>query len=474
MDIFDLGVRHVQLDRGELYYNDNRNELQADVRDFQIHTSFDALLKRYSGGLAYHDGMIKYQAYDPLRHSLNVEFDADRDTFHMKSGTLTAGKSKLDVNATLQNYSTPAVQATYHATLDGGELRDLLKNDALPSGSVQLAGTAQYQQNANKPLLETVSVEGNVSSPALLAETSGSPVQVRDISGRYSLHNGDLDVSDVSAGVLGGNIKGSLKIRDLSGAADSRLQAVVHNISLRTVQTLANPSSLQQIEVAGTTNATVEADWRKSLDAISARADATIHGTIAPPRNGGNGSVPLNGEIHAGYDAATKEITFSRSLIRMLQTSLTLNGTLSNRSALRVQFESKDVHEVEMAAAVFSPTVGQQQFALAGTASLSATVTGTTDAPKIQGQFAGADLHIKGTEWRSARAAFALDPFHISVTNGDLNPGRGHIGFSLSADLNRCSFAKGNPIQIDLSAAQLDVAQLKTLASIETPVTGKR
>ena len=84
-DIFDLGVRHVQLDGGELYYNDNRNELQADVRDFQIHTSFDALLKRYSGGLAYHDGMIKYQAYDPLRHSLNVEFDADRDTFHMKS-----------------------------------------------------------------------------------------------------------------------------------------------------------------------------------------------------------------------------------------------------------------------------------------------------------------------------------------------------------------------------------------------------
>src|SRR5207302_5536320 len=54
--IFDLGIRHVMLGRGEVYYNDRKSALDADLHNLQFESRFDPAGKRYSGGLGYSDG----------------------------------------------------------------------------------------------------------------------------------------------------------------------------------------------------------------------------------------------------------------------------------------------------------------------------------------------------------------------------------------------------------------------------------
>jgi translocation and assembly module TamB len=337
---------------------------------------------------------------------------------------------------------------------------------------VRLAGTAQYHAQANKPALDAIVLEGNLNSDALLIVTPSVRTQIRAISGRYNLRDGNLDLRNLSAGALGGTVHGDLHITDVAGSGQAELRASVENIGLRAAQAIANPESIRDIKVTGTATGDVDARWAKTLDTLSARADASIHGTISPTEQT-NGALPLTGAVHLEYSAITRRLTFSQSTIRMPQTTLTLNGTVSKGSALQVQFDSKDLHEMETAAAVFSPEISHQHLDLHGAASFNGTVRGRTDNPEIQGQFSATDLHVKNTVWTSAKGTVDLTPSRIVISNGELVPAnQGHLTFNFAANLNHWAFSKTNPIELTLNATQLDVAQLESLTGSQFPLTG--
>ncbi len=102
----------------------------------------------------------------------------------------------------------------------------------LPVGIVHLAGSARYQNEQNQPLLEMLSLDGNLSSAALQLHTATIHTQIRTISAHYTLAKGDLDVHDAQASVLGGGLTGSLKVHDVASAQESQLHAVMHNVGL--------------------------------------------------------------------------------------------------------------------------------------------------------------------------------------------------------------------------------------------------
>ena len=43
--MFDLGIRHLLLERGEIYYNNRKSELSADLHDLALQSSFALLTK---------------------------------------------------------------------------------------------------------------------------------------------------------------------------------------------------------------------------------------------------------------------------------------------------------------------------------------------------------------------------------------------------------------------------------------------
>ena len=48
-NIFDLGIRHLLLERGEAYYNDQKSNLNADLQDLNFQAGYELLRKQYSG-----------------------------------------------------------------------------------------------------------------------------------------------------------------------------------------------------------------------------------------------------------------------------------------------------------------------------------------------------------------------------------------------------------------------------------------
>src|SRR6478735_9858274 len=417
-NVFDLAIRELRLNNGEIYYNDQKTPLEADLHSFAASANYDPAQNKYSGDLGYSAGKIVYGKYAPVEHNLQTKFGVTPQQFTLDKLDLTAGESRVGLNATVNDYSSPNMQATggYEATLVANDFKRILKDPSLPGGTVKLSGQVKYQADPNRPMLETVSVDGNVSSAGLNVKTPSLQTEIRDIFARYQLSGGNAEVKDIRARVMGGTLSGKLTIKDVAGASVAQLQASLKGLSLDQAQAATHNVSMRQAHLSGSVDADANAHSAKTLDNLVAHSDATIKASL-----GQGPATPLNGVIHADYAGAHKQLALTNSYIRTPQTSVNLNGKISDYSQLQVAVRSNDLHELEtLSAALQEPASGQtpgqppaQPLGLYGTANMNATVSGALTAPQIKGQMDARNFRVKGSSWKVLRTSFTANPSQV-------------------------------------------------------------
>ena len=475
--VFDLGVRHAMLVNGEVYYNDRQSVISADMHDLEFRAAFDSSRQQYAGTLSYSDGHLSAGSLSPLQHNFAAEFDATPTTFDLTQAKLTSGQSQVVLTATLENYSHPNLRARYEALLDGGELRQTLHNPSVPIGLLRASGTVQYQETANRSLLETLVLNGNLSSRRLDVQTPQVRTQIDDIGADYGLANGNATVRDFHARLLGGELTATAKMLDVAGNSHSKLNASLHGISLGDLTRAVRPSSMPRgTAVAGVLNADANATWGKTFDNLEVHADSTVKGQVSRLSNAtvAAAAMPVNSVVHATYTAANKQLAVMQSFVRTPQTSLTMNGVVSDRSSLAIRFQSNNLSEIETVADIFhAPANSAEPLGLAGTASFQGLVRGSLSSPSIEGQLLASNVQLKGTEWRSLSTKLTASPSFVSLQNADLKPApQGRITLNASAGLRQWSFTNTSPIQIQLGASQLDVSNLGKIVGLQAPVSG--
>lgn len=466
--IFDLGIRHAVLDQGEAFYNNRQSALSADLRDLDLRASYDSALKKYSGKLSYSDGHLVSGTFKPIPHSLEAQFDATPSTFHLTQAKLTSDTSQLMVTATLDDYSHPRVQGQYKALLDGSQLRKVLVNPDVPTGFVQATGSIAYQEIANRPFLDTVTIHGDISSKQLDMQTAAVGSQIRDVAGHYDLENGDATLLNFHANLLGGVLTCNGKMSNLSGNSHSKFNAALRGIQLADLNRAFKSQAMPKgVTLAGALDAKADADWGKTFDDIVAHADADVKGRIS-----GNAHVlPVQSEIHGTYTGSNQELAVKQSFVKTPQSDLTLNGVVSKRSTLDVKFQSNNLSELETMADLFR-TPGEP-LGLAGTALFQGTVRGSTTDPHLTGHLTASNFHFNGTEWRVLRTNVDVSPSMASLQHADLEPAaHGKISFNASTGLRKWAFTNTSPMQVDLEASQVNVEELLKLAGQQMPVTG--
>ena len=474
--VFDLGIRHLLLDRGEIYYNNRKSELSADVRDLALQSGFALLTKSYSGTLSYRDGHLQLQNANPIVHNFDARFVATPDEFRLESANLKTANSGLSVVATVHDYSQPQVHATYDASIDSGEFRRTLRNSSVPDGILLSSGVLDYDSRSDRPLLASLNAHGEAHSTGLSVTSQNARLQIREIGAHFLLANGNAAVTGLHAQLLGGTLHGEMIMRDLTGSTRSHLSASLRGVSLGELQNemqgaVAPPSPLtNRIAVHGSLNATADATWGASMQDLLARADATLQANAQPAKGGT--ATPLNGVIHARYAGKSGQLAFDQSYIKTSQTSVTLNGTVSDHAALQARAESSDLHELETITDAFRAT-GSVPLGIHGHAALNAAVSGSTRSPQVAGQLTADNLRVRGTEWKLLRANLAADPSQIRVDNGELDSARrGRVTFKLATALQHWSMTKTSRFQIQFSASQIDAADLLKAAGSTAPVAG--
>ena len=486
--IFDLGIRHAVLDNGEVLVNDQPAPLALDLHDIDFHSVFNDSIKQYSGKLTYTNGRVVYGAFQPLMHNFEAEFDATPTTFHLSPAKISSGATEIVVSAIANNYTThPTVQANYHVVADGAQLAKLMNNPSVPAGIVRASGTAQYQSVPNQPALQTVVLQGDLLSPQLLAMTSSGRIPITNIAAHYSLADGNATLHDFRASLLGGEITARGTMKDISGTSHSEATASIRGVSLGEARGLTGPSaSTGNVALTGELNADAKAAWGKTFDDLVAKADATINARAAEKNvsapNQLPGAIPIDIAIHATYTGKNQQLALAQSYLRTPQTSLTMNGTVSKHSSLAIRLQANDLREVATIAGMFStpqpgnappPGNAGQPLDLAGSATFQGNVQGSMSAPHLTGQLSVSNLHVNGTDWRVFRVNVDASPSSASLRNADLEPKtRGRITFNATTGLKKWAFTNASPIQVELNAAQLNLADLTKLAGHQIPVTG--
>ena len=447
-----------------------------------MHSVFNEAIKQYSGKLAYTEGRIVYGTFQPFAHNLEAQFDATPSTFHLSHAKIFGGAAQIDVSAIANNYSThPSVQATYNVVADGTQLAKILNNPSVPAGIVRASGTAQYQSVPNQPTLQAVVVHGDLASQQLLVKTSSVKAAVSNIAAHYSFANGNATLHDFRASVLGGEITAQGTMKDISGNSHSEATASIRGVSLAEARNMMGPSaSTGNIGLSGQLNADAKASWGKTFDDLIAKADATINGQArgshAPAQAGAPApsSIPIDSAIHATYTGKNQQLALAESYLRTPQTNLTMNGIISKRSSLAVRLQANDLREVATIANLFSkPGTSPQPLDLSGSATFQGNVQGSMSAPHLTGQLSAANLHVNGTDWKVFRTGVDASPSSASLRNADLEPAtRGHITFNATTGLNKWAFTNTSPVQVELNAAQMNIADLTKLTGQQIPVTG--
>lgn len=468
-NVFDLGIRHVSIENGSAFYNNRKIVLSADLYQLNFSSAYDLGRNSYSGRIGYRNGRVVMRNFGPVPHSLDAEFVATPDTFALKSAALWSGSSSLKLSATVRNYSNPQIDAHYDAIVDSGEFRRILNNQTLPVGLIRADGTVAYKDQGNRPFLEVVNVSGTLGSKQLLLTTSNLHEAIDDVAATYKLSHGNLLVPNLRARLLGGQLTATFSMRDLTGTRQSHLSASLRSASLKSAQKVAKSQAVHQLGITGAVNAKVDATWGKTFDSLLARADAIAQAQIAG--NGGSKPVPIDAALHGRYVAARKQLDLTNTYLRAPQTVLKMNGSVSDRSSLQVNLAANDLHELESIAAVVRP--GAPPMGLYGTASLNATVSGSTDAPQVAAQLNSTNLRVRGTAWRLLRMNAQITPSRFTLENGELDPAkRGRITFELDAGLTHWAFSETSPVQVSLNASQIDVEEITRGAGLNTPVSG--
>ncbi len=126
---------------------------------------------------------------------------------------------------------------------------------------MRLAGSAHYAYAPNRPLIESLSAEGEISSRSLLVQASAARSEVRDANSRFQLRDGNLSLSEIRLHVLGGEVRGNASIQDLAGRQRGQISASLRGISLESLQAMIKSAALDQVRFGGVIDADTKASW---------------------------------------------------------------------------------------------------------------------------------------------------------------------------------------------------------------------
>ena len=470
--VFDLAIGHAQITSGEIYYNDRKTPMEADLYDLGTDIHFDSAAKQYNGTFSYDHGHLKYAQYAPLQHDLNLKFSANPDRAELRSLVLRVGQSQITVHGQLVNYSNPNADADYRIQVHTQDFA-AMSPSARPAGDVSLTGRLHYRAVENQPLLQSVSLDGDVASEVLSAVSSGKHLELRRLQGTYRLADGNLEIKNVSLESFGGRLTANAQVKHIDATPETSVQAALENISLRALQQLGGAQATQTASLSGTLNGKAAAAWKGSIANLQAHSDLFVQAKASSRSNPSAREIPVNGALHVNYDGARQTIGIRDTSFKLPSATLTANGTISNHSDLRIQVIANDLHQLAALASSFSSKQSAPP-AVSGSATVNATVQGTMQKPVITAQLNAQNLGVQGSEWRSADISLDATPSGITVQRAALiNARRGQVNLTASVGLKNWAYVASNPIRAHLDAQQLQLSDLERIANQQDPVSGE-
>jgi translocation and assembly module TamB len=333
--------------------------------------------------------------------------------------------------------------------------------------------------------INSVSLDGKFTSRTLEINLPQARAAAQNLEGKYALHQGVLDASNLQADALGGRVSAHLIIRQLATVAAAQLDAEAKGVSLTAIRSALPAQNRTPVRIDGRMDGNMRANWHGSMEGAQLLSNATMSGSISPAENstGHSSSFPIKAAVHAAYDAPKQLLTLHDSSMDTPHSHLSLDGVLGGSANLQIEARSGDLREIDLLALAFRPNAPDsnkaassappQLLGLGGSATVRGTVSGQLANPHFAGQFAATNLQVHGASMQSLQANIQASAAGVAAHDGTIRNGsRGQVNFDISLGLRDWSPAPDQSVAARLTASALSIADIEHIAGFQYPISG--
>ncbi len=494
--LFSLAVAHIEVQRGELLWEDKKIPLDFSARDLALILNHSLLQRQYETQVVAGSVTTRFQHYPSLVWRANASLNLARGHADISTLTIVCGKSEIHFTGRLEDFHDPQLSGDYHVLADLGELAPWARPAQSFIGAVH-KGTAQFDGKGSWNL-RTFSTQGTVQAKDI--EWSNEKLLTRNgrFGAKFSITPDRFRVSSIKANLFGGDLVGDVDVSNWQsplsptpvrhhGAApvppetlqrgSVRLQLTGFPLLPALEMLSSNKLPLDRLNVSGSTSGNVEMLWAGSIR----DAETHLNLGIAPPLNPVPNEIPVRGQIDCTYRGSNDELEVSQLHLTTPGSEITASGNLSTASSLRF---SLSTHNVKEWTPLLEAAYGSKPlpFAIHGWASFTGTASGRLAALSVSGNLEVYDFDatLPATERIPARvvhgdaisATLQYSSSHFGARNGSFIHGHTTAHFEGSTALAEGVLFEGAPFTLHFDVRNGDVAEVVQWAGIARPLTG--
>jgi len=468
-DLMNLFIARLTVSRSAFFWNDQRLPMEIDARELAMLLSMSR--GRYTGTISSSATTLRSSQWTTPPIHFNSRFELSPASLVFSSLAWQAPGTAGEASFTILPRLVWQASGAFHASAEIATLARLLHAPEFQAGTVQVEGLAVYEGG-------NISAQGRAQVRQLAILTPAHLSMRLDATTSYALEKNQLDLTNLLVSVWGGTAQGTLHANFQDSPAQFRLNSHIHQVRLDDVLRSASTPTLltTQLHPVSMADGAVSATWSGGGKGLKADFDLALQAPAAVPPD----VLPVSGAARGTLeDGQGLTLRIADSEFRTPHSTITGRGTLAQKMALPAAAEpfaltvtTGDFEEWRplMEALVAAPSGIPLE--LKSPAGFSGQLSGSAEAPSLQGRVRMGQFKYHGWAWDRLTAMVALNPGLVQISGGRVDHAKSSFEFNGSAHLEDWQLTPSSVIRFSAQAQHTPVEGLTAVINSDLPIRG--
>jgi len=453
-NLFDLKIAQLRLDDGEILWNDKRIPLEAKGGHFEFAMNYTG-----EGGRPVYVGQLSWQKFEvaalrnlPFASNFSTRFTLRQDSLSLTQLQWKTNGGEIDAQANLASFAQPAWTFRYRGQLRLEDLWTILRKRNVPGGHIEFAGEGGYSA-------DQVNFGGRYTADRITMKYQWFHPGDISVHGSYHADNRSVDLPDLEALLLGGNVSSHVRIN--LARLDFRAESKVRGLDLH--QALAaedNPSlPINPLHWGSRMDVDATTTWVADFKHLDSRGISVW----TPPATPAAGQIPTAAHFEFHYDMDHKQFELSPGEITTPSSRVQFRGVLSMvDTSVDLTVDTEDLSLWDDFINRLRGLDAEPQL-IGGHFHWEGRLTGPLDGPTFTGHFKGAEAQYSSLYWDDLEGELTYSPDELHIARGRVRRGRSTADLELALNLDDWSFSPESEWTFDINLVGADTDDLQKM-----------